>query len=251
MTQTSKIYPKLRVTLINWTPKPIETMAWAFSNMHNPCPDNLDAIKLTKKEKEDFVTIMEKIPHQTVQEYVSMTFLVEGASRSWQQQWTRNRKFAFSIQSLRIVDVGKFADEKNYEKSSALQSNKKAEKVFDETMKYLQNKYKELQDLGCKNEDCRGILPLNINSPVTFSCNLRDLYHALELRFCQNSQEMAREVAELIKKEIAEKMDPLLTRCMVPICFKTGKCPSPVFCGKYPNFKQEFANIDTKKWIKG
>ena len=107
--------------------------------------------------------------------------------------------------------------------------------------------------MGVANEDCRGILPLNINSPVTFSCNLRDLYHALELRYCNNSQEEAREVANLIKKEIIAKMEDgdLLARCMVPVCFKTGKCPSPVYCGKYPGFKQEFKNIDTTKWIKG
>lgn len=251
MTQKSKIYPKIRVTLINWTPKPIETMAWAFLNMHNPVPNNLSKLKLTQKEKVEFMDMLNKIPHQTVLEYVNMVFLVEGASRVWQQQWTRNRKFSFSIQSLRIVNVGKFADNKEYTKSSLIKSKPEAEKLYDETMLYLQERYNKLISLGCPTEDARGILPLNIHSPVTFACNLRDLEHALELRYCYNAQEEAREIAQLIKQEIATKMDKLLTTSMVPVCFRTGRCPSPINCGKYPKFKQEFENINTKKWLKG
>jgi thymidylate synthase (FAD) len=106
-----------------------------------------------------------------------------------------------------------------------------------------------LIQLGCPVEDARGVLPLNIHSPITMAINMRALYHMLELRFCENTQEEYRMVAEQMKREVAEKMHPLLAKPMVPMCFKNKKCPSPVPCNKY-GFEQE-VKIDVSRWIKG
>jgi len=239
----------LEVKLITFTNKPIETMYWAFMNMHNPIPDSLDEVKLEDEEREAFLDMLMKQPHQTVCEFVNTVWSIKGASRAFQQQLTRTRTAAYSIQSLRIVNVEDFADDKGYTKTSKLAENDAASKLYEETMKSIQETYTKLIEMGCPVEDARGILPLNIHSPITMSINMRSLYHMLALRFCDNTQEEYRSVAQQMKDEIAHKMHPLLAKPMVPMCFADKKCPSPVPCNKYG-----FENIhkaDVSRWIKG
>jgi len=231
----------MKVILISWTNKPIETIYWAFMNMHNKIPDNLDDIKLSEKEKENFLEMLLIQPHQTVLEFVNTVWYLDGVSRAFQQQLTRTRAAAYSIQSLRIVNVEEFADKKQYVNVNY--------PLYHETMKVIQNNYKKLIENGCSVQDARGILPLNIYSPITMAINLRALYHMLELRFCENTQDEFKEVAKCMKKEIKRKIHPLLAKPMQPICFKIGKCPSPVPCSKY-NF-EKIINQDISKWIKG
>jgi thymidylate synthase (FAD) len=239
----------MNVKLVSFTRRPMKTIYWAFMNMHNKIPDNLDDVDLSEEEMEDFFDMLMEQPHQTVLEFVNTNWIIEGASRAFQQQLTRTRAAAYSIQSLRIVDVGSFAADGRYTKSSRLAENEKANALYDETMLNLQKVYLDLISLGCPVEDARGILPLNIHSPITMSINLRSLYHLLELRFCYNTQEEYRDVALAMKKEIADKIHPIFTKPMRPLCFSKGYCPSPVHCGHY-NYEQKIT-MDVSRWIKG
>ena len=189
-------------------------------------------------------------PHQTVLEFINTVWLIEGASRAFQQQLTRTRQAAYSIQSLRIVPLKDFASRKNYTKSSAIKLKPETEKIYDETMVYIQDQYNKLISLGCPTEDARGILPLNIHSPITMAINLRNLYHMLELRFCENTQEEYREVARQMRHEIITKIHPLLAKPMVPMCILSGKCSSPFPCNKYPKIPKTCL-MDVSKWLKG
>ena len=239
----------MNVKLVSWTKDPLKTIYWAFMNMHNPIPDSLDRINIQEEELNSFFEMLMEQPHQTVLEFVNTNWLIDGASRAFQQQLTRTRQSAYSIQSLRIVDVGSFADEGRYTKSKKLLANAEASERYDKFMKLAQQEYAELLKLGCPVEDARGVLPLNIHSPITMSIDLRSLYHMLELRFCYNTQEEYREVAEKMRAEISEKIHPLLAKPMEPICFAKGFCPSPVYCGKYR--MEQKIKMDVSRWIKG
>lgn len=245
-----KPYKKLKVTLMSWTNEPMKVIYNTFMNMHNEIPSDLKNVKISNKELEDFMQMFSTQPHQTCFEMVNTVWKIEGASRAFQQQLTRTRDAAYSIQSLRIVPLEKFADNKDYTKSSKILTNPKANKLYDETMNFIQKRYKELIKIGCPTEDARGILPLNVHSPITMNINLRFLYHMLELRFCDNTQEEYREVAKQIKAEVTKKMHPLLAKPMQPICFRTKQCPSPFCCNKYPQFEKT-CQMDVKRWLKG
>jgi len=238
----------MKVKLISFTKNPLEVIYWAFMNMHHVVPDSIENINLSSDEKESFFSMLIKQPHQTVFEFVNLVWLIEGASRAFQQQLTRTRTAAYSIQSLRIVDVGDFASEKRFAISEELNNNAAALKIYRETMEDLQSKYRELIRLGCKTEDARGLLPLNIHSTITMAINLRSLYHMLELRFCENAQGEFREVARLMRAEIREKISPILSEPMKPLCFRLGKCISPVPCGKY-DFPVAI-DTDISRWVK-
>jgi len=183
-------------------------------------------------------------------EFVNTVWKIEGGSRAFQQQLTRHRTLAFSIQSLRIVNVDKFADNGEYSKSDVIKSNPEAEKLYDETMVELQERYKKLIKIGCPIEDARGILPLNIQSPITFAANLRALYASMELRFCGNTQKEFRDLAKQIKEEIRTKLGEEFAKPMVPVCFKTKSCPSPFPCEKYKQFPRT-CKMDVSRWLRG
>lgn len=237
------------IKLVSFTENPLKTIYWAFMNMHNKIPDNLEEVNFSEEEISSFVEMLIMQPHQTVFEFVNTNWYIGGMSRAFQQQLTRTRTAAYSIQSLRIVNVGKFADNNQYTKSYALKKNPVAEKIYDEAMKFLQEAYKLLIDCGCPVEDARGVLPLNIHSPITMSINMRSLYHMMELRFCDNTQEEYREFAEKVKQEISDKISPVLAKPMQPLCFSKGYCPSPVPCGSY-GFEPKI-KMDVSRWIKG
>jgi thymidylate synthase (FAD) len=235
----------MNVKLVSWTNQPKKVIYWAFMNMHNKIPDNLDEIDI--EQEKEFFDVLFKQPHQTVFEYVNTVWYFEDVSRSFQQQLTRTRLAAYSNQSLRIVNVGKFFDNNKYKKSSTIISNKKFENEYDKVMKQIQDGYNKLINIGCPVEDAREILPLGIYSPCTQSINLRSLYHMLSLRFCKNTQEEFRIAATLMKAEVAKKLGKIFTIPMVPLCYYDEKCKSPVPCGQY----QSVIKGDVSKWIKG
>lgn len=239
----------MKVKLVSWTNNPIKTIYWAFMNMHNKVPDNLDDINLPDDEVEDFFDMLFKQPHQTVLEFVNTNWLIEGASRAFQQQLTRTRQAGYSIQSLRIVDLGEFAKEGRYTESSVVKNNPEWHKKYADSMAKIQELYRDMINSGMPVEDARGILPLNVHSTITFTINLRSLYHMLELRFCDNTQEEFRNVAVEMRKEVGEKLGKIFTKPMKPICFSLGYCPSPVPCGKYG--MEERCKMDVSRWIKG
>lgn len=238
----------MKVKLVSWTNNPAKTIYWAFMNMHNVVPDNLDDISLSKEEEESFFDMLLSQPHQTVLEYVNLNWLIEGASRAFQQQLTRTRQAGYSIQSLRIVDVGKFADESRYTESSIVKSNPDWHKRYSDSMMVVQDLYRGMIKSGMPLEDARGILPLNIHSTITFTINLQSLYHMLELRFCDNTQEEFREIAKAMRSEVALKLGEIFTKPMKPICFSKGYCPSTAPCGKYG--MEQKTKIDISRWLK-
>ena len=227
----------MKVTLINSTPKAIETMFWAFKNMHTEVGAELAGLE-SSDQKTKFLNTLFYIPHQTVLEFVNMVWKFEGVSRALQQQLTRNRDAAYSIQSLRIVPVPTFDTDCNYTQPSMYPDKDKEGIAYDNAMMDIERHYNKLIELGYKTEDARGILPLNIHSPITESINMRSLVHMMELRMCDNTQYEFRMLAQQIKKQVAEKIDEEFASIFFrPPCAKYNYCNSPYPCKKSNGYK--------------
>lgn len=214
---------KPKVTLINWTPNPIETMCFARRVMHSQVPDSIDDLKKDPKkwlgssidEYVDNVLLKDGMP--TFLEYVSLTFKYENVSRALQQQLTRHRiGFSYAIQSMRCVDLPNFADEKQYHNPFAEGTDQY--KKYHEKMLSSQEEYRTALSEGVPTQDARGLLPLNIYSTITFSCSLRALIGMLNKRLCLKTQGEFREVAQLTLQEIVNKIDPRITKWVGPPC---------------------------------
>lgn len=213
-----------KAILVNFTPRPLETAFWAFRNMHNEVTSKIDDF-IDDNQRLKFLEVMDSIPHQTVFEYINLVWLING-SRAFQQQLTRTRDAAYSIQSLRVVNVGTFADDRQYHTPPDADPD-----VYHTYMTEIQRRYNRMIDSGRPVEAARGILPLNINSPITMSINLRDLIHMLELRTCFNTQYEYRVIAQNMIQQIYEKIDKDLAAMFFRRpCDKLGYCNSPAPC---------------------
>jgi thymidylate synthase ThyX len=153
-----------------------------------------------------------------------LSFILFNVSRAFQQQLTRHRlDFSYSIQSLRMVNVGNFYEDGAFTVPEFEVWNYKAEERFYDDMEDIENEYSILLDEKLSVQDARGILPLNIHSTVTFSCTFRALRDMLGQRLCLATQGEFRDVANQIKTLINE-WDSFWGNMLVCPCDMTGIC---------------------------
>jgi len=225
------------VRLISHTLHPIEVMLYAFRNMHGSNPDSLEELMasghITSELKKDFVEYLAAEPlGGGVQEFVSTVWLFRNVSRAFQQQLTRHRTAAYSIQSLRIVDKMLFATREDYH----LPENTKDPVAFAAAMMRTEQDYQDLLYRGEKAEVARGVLPLNICSPITMCINLRNLSSLLSSRLCRMSQGEIRTAAEMMVREVVGKMGEEFGALFSAPCEPTGFCSHAEGCGHRPKF---------------
>ena len=118
------------------------------------------------------------------------------------------------------LDVGKFADNNMFH----IPSSVKDKELYSKLMKYIQNNYNYMIKKGETIENARGILPLNIYSPITMACTYRSLLGMIKQRLCIAAQEEWREVAQQIRNEMI-KIHPVFGEPLDCMCerFSRGK----------------------------
>lgn len=197
----------MKVTLVQATPNPIDTIAQIASICYDSDPKN--AMGLVKH--------LYNNGHHSVFEHIYFTFKIEGISRACSHQLVRHRHCSFTQRSQRYCSEDGF--EYVTPKSLGYSS-------FDEDMEDLQSWYGQYQALGVPNEDARYLLPNACATSLYLSCNLRELIHMANERLCTRAQW---EIRDLVR-EMCKLVDPQLQFMLVPKC-KSGRiiCNSP--CG--------------------
>jgi len=79
-------------------------------------------------------------------------------------------------------------------------------------------------DVGESVQVARGILPLNIFSPISMVANMRNLLYMFPSRMCQQVQGEFKEVVLKMIEEIKEKMSPIFVEHLKEPCRMIGKC---------------------------
>jgi thymidylate synthase (FAD) len=196
----------MRVTLVQATPNPVETI----SNIASICYDSNPAnpMKLVKH--------LYKNGHHSVFEHIYFTFKIEGISRACSHQLVRHRMCSFTQRSQRYCSEEGF----EYITPPSLSNSL----VYNTDMRIITNAYGWYQEDNVPNEDARYILPNACCTDLYLSCNLRELIHICNERLCSKAQW---EIRELVKKMV-ELIDPELKFMLVPKC-KSGRiiCNSP------------------------
>ena len=197
----------MKVTLIQATPNPIETIAQIASICYDSNPSN--PMKLVEH--------CYKNGHLSVMEHIYFTFKIEGISRACSHQLVRHRHSSVTQHSQRncsedgfgfvtppTVDEGRFAND----------------------MEDINDRYEEYQKSGVPNEDARYVIPNACETSLYLSCNLRELIHMSNERLCRRAQW---EIRKLVKQMIS-LVDPELHFMLVPKC-ESGRiiCHTP--CG--------------------
>jgi thymidylate synthase (FAD) len=195
----------MKVTLIQQTPNPIETISAIASICYDSNPAN--PMKMVEH--------LYKNGHHSVMEHIYFTFKIEGISRACSHQLVRHRMCSFTQRSQRYCSESDF----KYVAPLSIGDNN----PYDAMMSCIMEDYEELLEFAPK-EDARYILPNACCTDLYLSCNLRELIHICNERLCSRSQW---EIRELVKKMV-ELVKPELQFMLVPKC-KSGRiiCNSP------------------------
>lgn len=211
-----------KVTLFTHTKDPLDAITLGIEVWHNPIPSEIKEIVWTEAYMVKSIRWLLQQPHTTPLEYFNMVWVLKGVSRAFQQQLTRYRMgIGYSIQSLRVVNVGGFADNGEY----TVPSDVLDKESFHRKMKLLQDTYNIMIAGGEKTENARGILPLNIHSPITLTCNYRALLHIIGQRTCHCAQEEWKDVVSQMRHELMAKVHPVFAEPFDCQCqrFRKGK----------------------------
>jgi thymidylate synthase (FAD) len=197
----------MKVTLVQATPNPVETIATIASICYDSDPK--DPMKLVKH--------LYAGGHHSVFEHIYFTFKIEGISRACSHQLVRHRHCSFTQRSQR------YCSEDGFEYVTPPSVDRF---TFWNDMTDIQDWYEEYQRNNIPNEDARYILPNACATSLYLSCNLRELIHLCNERLCSRAQW---EIRELVTN-MRQLVDPQLHFMLVPKC-KSGRiiCNSP--CG--------------------
>ena len=200
----------MQVTLIQYTPNPIETIAEIASICYDSKPKS--PIGLVKHLYEN--------GHHSVFEHIYYTFKIEGISRACSHQLVRHRHCSFTQRSQRYCSEDGFGIVTPH---SVLLYGLTASE-YEEAMVNVEGAYGLLQEYGIPNEDARYVLPNACTTELYLSCNLRELIHIANERLCTRAQWEIREVV----KQMVSLVDPALKFMLVPKC-QSGRiiCHSP------------------------
>lgn len=197
----------MKVTLVQATPNPIETIAQIASICYDSDPKNPMGL----------VKHLYNNGHHSCLEHIYFTFKIEGISRACSHQLVRHRHCSFTQRSQRYCSEDGF----EYVTPTTIPPF-----AMETCMKRVGDWYLTLQNGKIPNEDARYLLPNACATELYLSCNLRELIHMANERLCSRAQWEIRDLVE----EMCQLVDPQLQSMLVPKC-KSGRiiCNTP--CG--------------------
>jgi len=182
-----------------------------------------EIIPIEKLDKEEAVQVVKRLVEDELGgalEFVSTVWLFDEVTRAFQQQITRHRQFGYCIQSMRVVSKREFASEFQY----LIPDDVKNIDHYKRDMLDVEDIYNRLLDRGEPVQVARGILPLNIFSPIAMVANIRGLLGMFKQRMCQEVQGEFKDVVLLMIEEIREKMSPIFVEHLKEPCLRSGEC---------------------------
>lgn len=122
----------------------------------------------------------EGISEWTMLAHASVTFLVEGVSRSLSHQFVRHRLGSFSQESQRYVDLSKGGWSAIV--PPAIRDNPEAAAIMQAHWDAAEEAYRALRDLGIRKEDARFLLPNATETRFLVTMSLAGWRHFCALR---------------------------------------------------------------------
>lgn len=145
--------------------------------------------------------------HTSVVEHVSVTFRIEGISRSCLAQLTRHRMASFSVMSQRYSTI----EGDDWYVMPQSFTDKGEEVMFEAAMNRAKRDYLHAIEKGIKPEDARFLLPEATKTNLIMTINVRSLMNFLSLRLDKSAQweirELAAAMVQALKNEGGEWLE--------------------------------------------
>lgn len=262
----------IKVTLLNHTPNPEQTVAMAAKLCYSP--SGIEDIRdgLDEEKTASFINMLSDLGHASPTEHVSFTFGIEGISRACSHQLVRHRIASYSQQSQRYVDGTSF----EFVTPPEIANNKKAFEAYENALRVEAEAYKTIRNslvvgyinqftnkkyvgsdeeiiekfkadnktkcsafIKKANEDARFILPNAATTKIICTFNTRSLHNFFAHRCCNRAQWEIREVAEQMLLECL-KVAPNLFKNCGPSCL-FGECPEgKMCCGRQKEMRKKY-----------
>jgi len=180
----------MKVELIAMTPDPEKVI----ENAGRTCYLSFDRAGPDSHKR--FIRMLVRNGHHTVFEHAVATFRIKGVSRALTHQLVRHRLASFSQQSQRYVS------EKDFEvvEPDTIRNKPEAHEIFEKQIEQARQAYRQLQEMGVKNEDARFVLPNAVCSEIVITANFREWRHIIGLRGAKYAQwEIRRLSLEILK----------------------------------------------------
>lgn len=247
-----------KVTLMTWTQRPLETVyaVWQASKNIEPLM-SIGEVR-AQVPKEDVEQLFRAVVAQRIPigEHINFVFMLENVSMSWREHAVRHRigtkasperlgsdmvhvetipdlaDSSFWSQSMRIQDMGAFADQGAYRIPESLVgksceflddtgcvARSSAMDLYNETMAVIQHAYKALVAAGVPMEDARELIPVGVQHRMSWSLNMSALQHIIGKRGCWILQLGTwGPVIRGMVRELVEKVSPIFQELIVPPC---------------------------------
>ena len=171
--------------------------------------------KITPDSAKRFIAGVLKSGHESVLEHGKITVKVI-CDRGVTHEIVRHRLASYSQESTRYCNYNneKFGGEltfinpcfwanTNDDHSKVLFS------IWATEMQRIEDAYNEMIQCGATPEEARSILPNSLKTEIVMTMNLREWRHFFKMRLSKRAHPQMREVAELIHKELKERV-PLI-----------------------------------------
>lgn len=134
--------------------------------------------------------------------------------------------------STRYIDYQK---DFNYVVPPSIAKNFAAQKLYADTMKYLQDTLQQLEFYGIPREDSAMILPLGMATKIVCKHNLRNLMDMSHQRMCARAYHEYRKLFNDVAKALSEyspEWKTVVDGYFKPKCEYLGRCPEKHSCGR-------------------
>lgn len=242
---------QLKVTVLEHTPNFERNIARAGKLCYSPSEIEELNDKLTDEDVKKYLDMILGIGHGSILEHSTITFGIEGISRSLSHQLVRHRVGTnFSQKSQRYVNESDFGYVVPVEIKQNNYANYEFEKAMDMIKVAYNNIANELEKEYCKTmtphqakkkayENARAVLPNATETKMVVTMNVRSLFHFFKERLCERSQDEIRAMALEMWKECM-KISPTIFKYAVPTCVN-GKCKEgKMTCGKVVEVRNKF-----------
>ncbi|NJE75696.1 FAD-dependent thymidylate synthase [Thermococcus sp. ES12] len=218
----------IKVTLVNYTKKPLETVTWAALISYW---DEWETEAFGRMGEDDVRMHLPRVlgyGHESILEHAVLTFAIEGCSRVCSHQLVRHRLASYTQQSQRYIVLNPEDVEETFVIPESVKKRSEIYEKWKELMRNAIELYEESYKAGVHQEDARFILPQAVRTKLVVTMNLRELKHFFGLRACERAQWEIREVAWKMLEEIAknEELRPVIKWAKLgPRCVQLGYCP--------------------------
>lgn len=162
--------------------------------------------KITKESANQFIAYIIKSGHESVIEHEKISVRIV-CDRGVSHEIVRHRIASYSQESTRYCNYSKdsFGNELTFIRPFFWAKDEEKYKIWEETMRVIEENYIELIACGASPQEARSILPNSLKTEIIVTMNMREWRHFFLQRTSKRAHPQMREIAIPLCREFQRK----------------------------------------------